>query len=77
MDKDIKKDKELLFNKLSILYNKVLGGLKDKVVILKVREDNNLWLNNIEVLYSTILGNPHQNISKKEPVMAYLVFNNY
>ena len=43
-----------------MLYNKDLGGLKDKVVILETGEDNNdLWLNNMEVLYSTILGNPH------------------
>ena len=43
-----------------MLYNKVLGGLEDKVVILEVGEDNNnLWLNNMEVLYSTILGDPH------------------
>jgi hypothetical protein len=50
-----------------VLYNKVLGGLEDKVVILelgegdnlKLREDNNLWLNNTEVLYSTILGDPY------------------
>ena len=42
MDKDIKEDKKLLFNKPSVLYNKVLGGLKDKVIILKVGEDNNL-----------------------------------
>ena len=42
MDKDIKEDKELLFNEPSVLYNKVLGGLKDEVVILKVGEDNNL-----------------------------------
>ena len=60
-----------------MLYNKVLGGLEDKVVILKAKEDDNLWLNNIKVLYSTILGNPHQNISKKEPVATYLVLNNY
>ena len=60
-----------------MLYNKVLGGLEDKVVILKAIEDDNLWLNNIKVLYSIILGNPHQNISKKEPVATYLVLNNY
>jgi hypothetical protein len=60
-----------------VLYDKVLGGLEDKVVILKIREDNNSWLDNIEVLYSTILGNPYQNISKKEPVITYLVPNNY
>ena len=77
MDKDIKEDKELLFNKLSVLYNKVLGGLKNKVVILKVKKDNNSWLNNIEVLYSTILGDPHQNISEKKPIVAYLVPNDY
>jgi hypothetical protein len=42
VDKDIKEDKEQPFNKLSVLYNKVLRGLKDKVVILKAGEDNNL-----------------------------------
>ena len=33
-----------------MLYNKVLGGLEDEVVILEVGEDDNLWLNNAEVL---------------------------
>jgi hypothetical protein len=33
-----------------VLYNKVLGGLEDKVVILEAEEDNNSWLNNTEVL---------------------------
>ena len=48
------------------------------MVILEVGEDNNnLWLNNIEVLHSIILGDPHQNISKKEPVATHLVPNNY
>ena len=42
MDKNIKEDKELLFNKPLVLYNEVLGGLEDKVVILKVEKDNNL-----------------------------------
>jgi hypothetical protein len=50
-----------------VLYNKVLGGLEDKVVILKVEEGNNLelgeddnsGLNNIKVLHSIILGDPH------------------
>ena len=42
-----------------MLYNKVLGGLEDKVVILEVGENNDLWFNNIEVLYSTILGDPY------------------
>ena len=59
-----------------MMYNKVLERLEDKVVILEVGEDD-LWLNNIEVLYNTILGDPHQNTSKKEPVVAYLVPNNY
>ncbi|XTI91087.1 hypothetical protein V2W45_1470940 [Cenococcum geophilum] len=36
------------FDEPSVLYNKVLGGLEDKVVILKAGEDNNLWLNNAE-----------------------------
>jgi len=47
---DIKEDKQQPFNKPLVLYNKVLGGLEDKVVILKVGEDNNSWLNNAEVL---------------------------
>jgi len=78
VDKDIKEDKELLFNKPLVLYNEDLGGLEDKVVILEAGEDDNdLWLNNIEVLYNTILGNPYQNIGKKEPIMTYLVPSNY
>jgi hypothetical protein len=61
-----------------VLYNKVLGGLEDKVVILEAGEDdNNSWLNKMEVLYGTILDNPYQNISKKEPIATYLVPNNY
>jgi len=67
VDKDIKEDEELLFDEPLVLYNKVLGGLEDKVVILEMGEDDDLeaeddndsWLNNTEVLYSTILGNPH------------------
>ena len=59
MNKDIEENKKLPFDKPSVLYNKVLGGLEDEVVILKAGEDNNSWLNNIEVLYSTILGDPH------------------
>ena len=42
MDKDIKEDKKLPFNKPSVLYNEVLGGLEDKVVILKAGEDDDL-----------------------------------
>ena len=60
-----------------MLYNEVLGGLEDKVVILVVGEDDNLWFNNTEVLYGTILGDPYQNISEKEPVATYLVPNSY
>ena len=41
MDKNIKEDKEPLFNKPSVLYNEDLGGLEDKVVILEAGEDNN------------------------------------
>ena len=39
---DIKENKQQLFNKPSVLYDKVLGGLEDKVIILKVKENNNL-----------------------------------
>jgi hypothetical protein len=46
-----------------VLYNEVLGGLEDKVVILEAGEDdddnNNDSFNNMEVLYSTILDNPY------------------
>ena len=41
-----------------MLYNKVLGGLEDEVVILKIGEDDDLWYDT-EVLYSMILGDPH------------------
>ena len=58
-DKDIKEDKEQLFSKPSVLYNEVLGGLEDKVVILEAGEDNDSWFDNTEVLYSTILGDPY------------------
>ena len=60
-----------------MLYNEVLGGLEDKVVILEVGEDDNLWLNNMEVLHGMILGDPHQNIGEKEPVATHLVPDNY
>jgi hypothetical protein len=52
-----------------VLYNEVLGGLEDKVVILEAgEEDDDLWLNKTEVLHSTILGDPYQNISEGEPI---------
>jgi len=47
---DIKEDKQQPFNEPSVLYNEVLGGLEDEVVILEAGEDNNSWLNNAEVL---------------------------
>jgi hypothetical protein len=33
-----------------VLYDEVLGGLEDEVVILETGEDDNSWLNNAEVL---------------------------
>jgi hypothetical protein len=60
-----------------VLYNEVLGGLEDKVVILETGEDNNSWFDNTEVLYSTILDDPYQNISKKEPIATHSVPNSY
>ena len=60
-----------------MLYNEVLGGLEDEVVILEAEEDDNSWLNNAEVLQGTILDDPYQNIGKKEPIATYLVPNNY
>jgi len=47
---DIKEDEQQLFNEPLVLYNKVLGGLEDEVVILEAGEDDDLWLNNAEVL---------------------------
>ena len=61
-----------------MLYNEVLGGLEDMVVILDAGEDDdNDSFNNTEVLYGTILDDPYQNISKKEPIATYSVPNNY
>ena len=81
MDKDIKEDKEQPFNEPSVLYNKVLGGLEDKVVILGAEEDddndNDSWLNNMEVLHGTILDDPYQNIGEKEPIANHSASNNY
>ena len=51
------------------------------MVILEAGEDDDNddddSFNNTEVLYSTILDDPHQNISKKEPIATYSVPNNY
>jgi len=41
VDKNIKEDKEPLFNKPSVLYNEDLGGLEDKVVILEAGKNDN------------------------------------
>ena len=60
-----------------MLYDEVLGGLEDKVVILEAEDDDDLWLDNVEVLYGTILDDPYQNISKKEPIANYSAPNNY
>ena len=56
-----------------MLYNEVLGGLENKVVILEAGEDNNSWLNNAEVLQGTILDDQYQNIGEKEPIATYSV----
>ena len=60
-----------------MLYNEVLGGLEDEVVILEAEDDNNSWLDNTEVLHGTILDDPYQNIGEKEPIVTHLVFDNY
>ena len=39
---DIKEDKQQPFNKPLVIYNKVLGELEDKVVILEAKDNNNL-----------------------------------
>ncbi|XTI92444.1 hypothetical protein V2W45_1423653 [Cenococcum geophilum] len=55
---DIKEDEQQPFNEPSVLYNEVLGGLEDKVVILEAEDDDNSWLDNAEVLHGTILDDP-------------------
>ena len=77
MDKDIKDDEEQLFSEPSVLYDEVLGGLEDEVVILEAGEDDDSWFDNTEVLYGTILGDPYQNIGEKEPIATYSVPNSY
>jgi len=37
---DIKEDKQQPFNEPLVLYNEVLGGLEDEVVILEVEDDD-------------------------------------
>ena len=73
---DIEEDKQQPFNELSVLYNEVLGGLEDEVVILEA-EDDDSWLNNAEVLHGTILDDPYQNIGEKEPIANHSASDNY
>ena len=37
---DIKEDEQQPFNEPSVLYNEVLGGLEDEVVILEAEDDD-------------------------------------
>ena len=74
---DIKEDKQQPFNEPSVLYNEVLGGLEDEVVILEAEDDDDSWLDNAEVLHGTILDDPHQNIGEKEPIANYSAPDNY
>ena len=76
MNKDIEEDKEQPFDEPSVLYNEVLGGLEDKVVILEAGEDDS-WLNDIKVLYGTILDDPYQNISEEELIATHSVPSNH
>ncbi|XTI83057.1 hypothetical protein V2W45_1464421 [Cenococcum geophilum] len=64
VDMDIEEDKQQPFDEPSVLYDEVLGGLEDEVVILEA-EDDDSWLNNAEVLYGTILDDPYQNIKRR------------
>ena len=48
--KEDKEDEQPPFNEPLVLYNEVLGGLEDEVVILETGEDDDLWLDNAEVL---------------------------
>jgi hypothetical protein len=75
---DIKEDEQQPFDEPSVLYDEVLGGLEDEVVILKAEEDDDdSWLDNAEVLHGTILDDPHQNIGEKEPIATHSVPDNY
>ncbi len=77
VDEDIEEDEEQPFDEPSVLYDEVLGGLEDEVVILEAGEDDDSWFNDTEVLHGTILGDPHQNIGEKEPVVTHSVPNDY
>jgi hypothetical protein len=41
VDEDIKEDEQQPFDEPLVLYNEVLGGLEDEVVILEAEEDDN------------------------------------
>ena len=47
---DVEEDEQQPFDEPLVLYDEVLGGLEDEVVILEVGEDDDLWLDNAEVL---------------------------
>ena len=59
VDMDIEEDEQQPFDEPSVLYDEVLGGLEDEVVILEAGEDDDSWLNNAEVLQGTILDDPY------------------
>ena len=50
VDMDVEEDEQQPFDEPLVLYDVVLGGLEDEVVILEVGEDDDLWLDNAEVL---------------------------
>ena len=50
VDEDIEEDEQQPFDEPSVLYDEVLGGLEDEVVILEAGEDDDSWLDNAEVL---------------------------
>ena len=77
VDEDIEEDEQQPFDEPSVLYDEVLGGLEDEVVILEAEEDDDSWLDNAEVLQGTILDDPHQNIGEKEPIANHSASNNY
>jgi hypothetical protein len=76
VDMDIKEDEQQPFDEPSVLYDEVLGGLEDEVVILEA-EDDDSWLDNAEVLHGTILDDPYQNIGEKEPIANHSAPDNY
>ncbi|OCK89503.1 uncharacterized protein K441DRAFT_667619 [Cenococcum geophilum 1.58] len=57
VDMDIEEDKQQPFDEPSVLYDEVLGGLEDEVVILEA-EDDDSWLNNAESRHLSYSINP-------------------